>query len=179
MTPQIFVASFEDLTALVIMQLDESNRVGFLTFQALRDYVEDGAVWIAWGTLAGQQRPVGYLISPIPKRHLAAESLQPIIQCVVAAPHRRQGIASALLECVEYDARVRGSVGLQARCRADLQANSFWAAQGFIKIDQEHTRTARGHAINVWRKPLQKRIPHWFAFRRLRSEPKPADPGGQ
>jgi hypothetical protein len=48
--------------------------------------------------------------------------------------------------------RVPGAVAIQARCPADLAANTWYERRGFALVSREVTRSGRD--INLWQLPL-------------------------
>lgn len=177
------LATQSDLPELIALQAANSNSLGFLTAFALSDYIGLHAVWIAQVISANGPQvyneawfPAGYIISARSRRYAPAQSLQPIMQCVVERTQRRKTIGTALVHAVEQDARARGVIGLQARVAARLPANHFWLNRGFVLIDHQTTGNRRRRALLTWRKPLTKKIPRWFADANHRHEPAPTRP---
>jgi hypothetical protein len=142
---------------VIAAQATHSNTVGFLTRRTLADYCDSNRILIA--TL--DSVPVAYLAgNPLLRWQ---PLLRPITQIVVAAPAQRRHIATQLIHAHTAAAVAAGQTGLQAICRADLDANAFWRARGFIKICYLTPKTARRVPLIVWRLPLTRNIPIWFA----------------
>jgi ribosomal-protein-alanine N-acetyltransferase len=73
----------------------------------------------------------------------------------VAADHRRSGVASALLERVEQEARRRHSERLLLEVREDnAAACAFYAARGFVEINRRTRYYSDGTTAVVLAKAL-------------------------
>lgn len=159
----IRIATAADLTFVLHLQRKFSNQVGFLPTPAVEQYLAKTAITIA--TENGE--PAGYLLG----NHALSWQplLRPITQAAVCfdAQRRRHGLQ--LIHTVEADAIAAGQLGLQANCREDLDANAFWRAAGFVAICRLKPDNARGRPVIVWRKPLTRKLPLWFAAPPLRA----------
>jgi len=73
----------------------------------------------------------------------------------VAAPHRRTGLASGLLDRVEHEALTRYADRLLLEVREDNHvACAFYAARGFTEIDRRPRYYADGTTAVILRKEL-------------------------
>lgn len=153
----IRVATLNDLRFVRDLQARNSNLVGFLPSLALLRYVTAGHVLLA----ALDRQPVAYLLG---RPALAWQPLlRSITQICVAETCRRSGIARLLIARTITDAIGQSQAGIQACCRQDLEANAFWASEGFVKICYMAPQNARNCDVICWRKPLIKKLPLWFA----------------
>lgn len=157
MKTRIRYATLTDYPAIQALQRAFSNQIGFVTRQALRDYIAARSIRIA----TQNDRPIGYLLGRL------SLSWQPllaqIIQIAVDPGHARTHVATQLLATFVKHTQATHKVGIQAICREDLAANRFWQARGFKPICHLTPNNARKKALIVWRLPLVTKLPIWFA----------------
>ncbi len=72
------------------------------------------------------------------------------IREIIAHPPGR-GVGTAMLDALTQTPRARCIV---AKCPANLEANRWYAARGFVLIRSETTRSGRG--LNTWRLDLSR-----------------------
>lgn len=154
---EIRTATPADLNFVLHLARQFSNNVGFIPRSAIDEYLDRQAITIAFEN--GQ--PAGYLLGN--PRLKWQPALRPISQAAIAYDAQRRRHGYALIAKLETEARAAGQAGLQAICRTDLEANLFWQAAGFVKICHLRPDTARKRDLIVWRKPLIKKLPLWFA----------------
>lgn len=106
-----------------------------------------GALYLVAGT--DGDRLVGYAAASL---FADVSELQRI---AVASEHRRTGVASALLERVEHEARRRYAERLLLEVREDnAAACAFYAARGFVEIDRRRAYYSDGTTAVVLAKEM-------------------------
>ncbi len=145
---RIRLATADDETAILYLAKLESNRVGFLPRQAIRDRIASADATVA----ECDGRTVGYLIGR--PRLKCAPWVRPVTQLVVDPDFRRRGIASNLIVDLARVAIANGQSALQAWTRVDLPAVQLWAALRFHSIAERPPRNARNRAAVLFRLPL-------------------------
>lgn len=153
----IRTASLNDLAFLDHLQKTYTNCLGFLPRVALEWYAETAHVRLA----EENGQAAGYILGH--HRLRWQPLLRPIYQAAVAMDATRRHHGLALLAVIEAEARAAGQIGLQANCAAELEANEFWKAAGFIPIACLTPINRRGRDLICWRKPLVRNVPSWFA----------------
>lgn len=146
-----------DVKFLIHLQREYPNAIGFLPTQALENYLQAGRVKIT--TENGEA--AGFILAGRALRWQPL--LRPIYQAAVAMDATRRHHGLALLADIEAEAKAAGQIGLQANCAAELEANEFWKAAGFVAIGIMTPDNARRRDIICWRKPLTRSLPTWFA----------------
>ena len=150
-------ATTQDVKFLEHLQRVYPNAIGFLPRMALDHYTAAGCAKIA----IENGDPAGFILGS--KRLRWQPLLRPIYQAAVAMDATRRHHGLALLAEIEAEARAAGQLGLQANCAAELEANEFWRAAGFIAIACLTPPNARKRDVICWRKPLATRVPLWFS----------------
>jgi hypothetical protein len=131
--------------------------LGFLSTAALAAKIERGHVTIAETTTG----LAGYAITSNALRWQPL--LRSITQIAIVPGQQRRHTAAALIAQQVAAANADSQVGIQAICRADLDANQFWKCLHFVPICYLTPDTARRQPLIVWRLPLVTEIPLWFA----------------
>lgn len=83
----------------------------------------------------------------------ADERLAYIVGAAIPEDARRRRLAESLVEDFIRQAARTSKTIVQAICRCDLAANSFWSACGFVPCFARNTFATRGHKSIVWRRP--------------------------
>jgi hypothetical protein len=93
------------------------------------------------------------------KRSLTSQpSTAAIIQAAVRMDAQRQRVGLELVKKIEDEAIAQGRTILQAACRADLEANSFWKAAGFVAVATKAGGKKFHTEVILWRKALSEGI---------------------
>lgn len=150
-------ATQKDRSFLESLQRKFSNQIGFLPAQAIDAYIEIGAYTIA----LENDQPAGFILSRPSLRWQPA--LASVTQAAVAMDAQRRHIGLALLNRIVSQLVPGQTTGIQAVCRIGLEANEFWHAAGFTPICHLRGENARKKDLIVWRMPITKKIPLWFA----------------
>jgi len=81
--------------------------------------------------------------------HLRRDGQVTIREIIVLPECQRKGIGQEMLDALR---RIPGASSVFAKCPADLPANGFYQATGFVWEGTEMTRT--GRKLNLWRLTL-------------------------
>ena len=145
-----------DLPYVTHLQKIHSNAVGFLPTKALEWYIDAGHLRV----ITENDDPAGYIVARPKFRWNNA--MAPLTQTAIDFSAQRRHLGLALVLQHARIARERGQVAVQAMCRADLDANLFWSAAGFVEIGRYQPDNKRNQPIICWRKQLSARTPAWF-----------------
>lgn len=128
-----------------------TDQLGFLPQLALEWYADRGLVW----RIRENDDPAGFLVARLD--YSADPRLAGIIQAAIDfhAQRRRNGLA--LVEHAAAMATAAGKTVMQCWCAADLPANEFWRAAGFIATTTRPGGKSRNRKLILWRRPLDQR----------------------
>jgi len=103
---------------------EDYEALGFLSFQAINDYVEDGNYVIQTDD---RGRRLGYIL------HGPIRYGQPvtIVQHCIVNDFRRRGNGAVALAEVVRRGHARSASLIRLRCATELDALGFWQSQGF------------------------------------------------
>ena len=90
----------------------------------------------------------GEVVGALLGNHCVQKPQSTVYEIAVADDYRREGIAS---ELAEKFAEESPHDKLVAKCPVELEANRFYAATGWTKIDRED---GKNRALNVWEKKI-------------------------
>lgn len=128
-----------DLDRVDLLATPNRATLGFLTREALREYLKQGGVI---GAEAPNGCLIGYLLfAEYPDRFRVA-------QLCVAETHRRQGVAKELIEALKR--RKTTQLVVKLWCRRDFPANRIWGKLGFTPLDEKAGRSASGKPLHLW-----------------------------
>lgn len=153
----LLTAAQSHLPAILQIQRNCSNEVGFLPAQAIAQHIEQSHVRIV--TL--DSHVLGYLLGRLSLSW--QPELSTITQIAVSRTSRRSHIGSMLLADRIAQSITAARIGIQACCLANLPANEFWRRNGFVCICYMSPKNARRRDVICWRLPLTRKIPLWFA----------------
>ncbi len=137
----VSLATPDDLPYIVWLQKRWSHAVGFLTRATLRSYLEDRRVII----LHRNALEAGYLAY----RHTHRGILR-IIQTAVDHDLLRSTLGSQALSMLVAIATHQHASIIRLKCRANLDANRFWNASGFLMTAILDVANTRGHPLLEW-----------------------------
>ncbi len=146
--PAVRAARTADLSFITALQARFSNQLGFLPRTALAEYVDAGRVTLVFDN----DTAAGYLLGRRLLRSVPA--VAPLIQTAICYDAQRRTLGLQLVEHAAATAQADGRSVLQAWCRADIPANAFWQAAGFIPIARRVTANARRQPLILWRRLL-------------------------
>ena len=128
----------------IALHRKNSEQLGLLPADRMRDYVERGQVFTAdeGGDVCG------YLIAGM-KAPWAR-----VWQACVEYTLRGLGHGAVMVAKLETEAKTRGCIGITLRCRDGLDSNLFWQALGFELQYQVEGGARRGKPLNVWAKRI-------------------------
>lgn len=149
-------ATAADLLYVQHLQKMHSNAVGFLPTAALQWYIREQHLRL----ITENDEPAGYIVARPKFRWNSL--MAPLTQTAIDFSAQRRHLGLALVLQHARAARDRGQVAVQAMCRADLDANHFWHAAGFVEIGRYAPDNTRKQPIICWRKQLSARTPAWF-----------------
>jgi len=155
-TPTIRPATVDDLRFVDHLQAAHSNKLGFLPRMALEWYLENNCVT----TIDENDTPAGYLLGR--KKFRWQPQLRPITQAAVCMDAMRRHLGLSLVGKVVQEASLAGQLGVQAMCRADLEACDFWRAAGFVEIGRYSPANARRQDMICYRRILTTTPPEWM-----------------
>ena len=128
-----------DLKAVDKLRKRYSQTLGFLTSEALLDYLKKGGV-LGVKTDVGQL--VGYLL------YGAYPSYFRITHLCVAEEYRNQGIARRLVNHLKKTADTQKVIRLT--CRRDFLANDLWPTLGFVPLGEKPSQSKEKHSLIIW-----------------------------
>jgi N-acetylglutamate synthase-like GNAT family acetyltransferase len=143
-TTKIEIATDQDLQTILELQRRFSNQLGFIPAPALRQHLETGNILRA----DENDCAAGYLLH---RRMTRQKFVHQIAQTAIFQDAQRRHHGLALLRAIETTTKADI---LQAWCAADIEANTFWRAAGFICIGRRAAKNARGRELLLWRRPL-------------------------
>ena len=140
----------ETLTVADLPTVDElmkrnSSTLGFLTSEALRQFLDDGHVLGAMdhgGSLGA------YLLYASYRDYIR------VVHLCVDERLRRRGVAERLFCALKRTATTQYEIRLH--CRNDYPAQSLWKALGFVAFGEKPGRSARGTTLTAWRYALRE-----------------------
>ena len=86
--------------------------------------------------------PCGFIVHGPPKKGYVH-----IWQTAVQVDARRRAAATAMLDSLKLNARLKNAHTILLRCRSDLQSNEFWQASGFLRYATSPAGRCRGGLI--------------------------------
>ncbi len=152
----IRIARAADRCFIDSLQKRFSNQLGFLPDQALREYIDASRVLLA----LENGEPAGYVITR--PRLNSARWCRPLTQVAVCMDAQRRHIGLQLLDRVSLDAHNDLLEGLQCWVRDGIDAVAFFKTADFSLIGTRDSENARGRRLLLFRKPLQRFLPHGF-----------------
>lgn len=129
------------------LQSENSHALGFLPFEALRQAIELGRVFLCYEN----DDPAGYLIHGPAKKH------SKIYQVCVAEDARRIEHGTALVEAFHRVCLAADAHDLTLHCAEDLPANRFWQELGFEPAGQRCKRADGRRMQNRYRIDLPEK----------------------
>ena len=126
-----------------LMKLN-SNTLGFLPSQALRDYFKSEGVL---GAKSSKGQLVGYLL------YASQFSRIRIAQLCVSSEFKGRGIAKKLIESLVDSTTTQTEITL--RCRRDYPAHNMWPKLRFVPIGEISGRAKSGSLLTCWCRPLR------------------------
>ena len=145
---EIRTATPADFAFVRSLQARNSNAVGFVPIEGVRNYLAAGCITIT----RENDDQAGYLLAR--PRVAGAPFIRPIVQAAVCFDARRRRHALSLVDDLARAAFISGQLLLQCWCREELEANDFWQAAGFIAVARRHQGAKRGRPCILWRRPL-------------------------
>lgn len=132
-----------------VKRLADAHReeLGFHTRQSYVDSVGRGEII----TASAGRRVVGFV-----RFHKRRDSRATIYEIATAPERRRKGIARRLLAAVVEECRKRYARVLKLSCPAELPANAFYEAVGFVRTSPR-SRPGRLRPLIEWQMPI---LPH-------------------
>jgi uncharacterized protein len=162
--PTIRPLTAEDLPAVAALNAAEVPRLGPLEHDALAAHAARCDVALVAATDAGEL--AGFVLALGPGHDYASVNYRWFLarggaflyvdRIAVAAPFRRQGIASALYDTVDAHARAGGRA--EVTCEINVRPSNpgslaFHAARGFVEVGQQDT-SAGAIRVALLAKPL-------------------------
>ena len=133
------------------LQKKNAEALSFYPRQVFERESERGRIFL--GLLNGD--PSGYLYVGAPNADVKCH------QVAIQYDARRRLYGAALVAEMEAYAIESGAFTITLRCGFDLDANSFWKAQGYDVVGIQDGGVRRMRKINIWRKVLS---PELFIF---------------
>lgn len=149
---KVLIAQARHASFVRDLQKRFSNQLGFLPGTAIDQYIAARRVLL----ICDNGEPAGYLLGP--SRLASIPSVVPLVQTAICFDAQRRTLGLQLVEAAAARAVTDGRSLLQAWCRADLTANSFWLAAGFVPIAQRRTTNARRQPLILWRRPVTANV---------------------
>lgn len=144
----IHIATEKELQYVIHLQKKFTNELGFLPYDALREYLLRKQIKI------GEENsdPAGYLLfRPISTQQ---KFVATIVQAAVQMDSRRRHLGLNLVQSLVEEAAANGSRILQCWCAADIEAREFWKSAGFIEVARKDPANTRGRELILYRKAL-------------------------
>ena len=155
-------SSIADAAFIDKMQRDNSYAVGFIQRTVWDRYVFGGERNFVAFVCEANHDPVGYVLVTPGRAHGDRVKIQ---QVAIRDDARRLAYGSLLVEVVSGLCRDLGRVGVTLRCRADLEANTFWSALGFRRYGVwdkgriNHVGMKASEDIYLWALDLYEQVP--------------------
>ena len=144
----IRLATPKDLLFIRDLQRRFTNQIGFIPSAGVERELNRGRILL--GAINNQE--AGFLLT-IP--HLTSQPCTTaIIQTAVRLDAQRLSLGSELVNTLARTARDQGNTILQAWCKANLEANLFWQAQGFTAVATRNGGNGKHVPHILWRQPL-------------------------
>ena len=134
-----------DIDAVDRLRKANSETLGFLPREALRDYLEKGR---GLGAKRGDGSLAAYILFANRRADVRVTHL-----CVGCAL-RGKGLARKLMERLATNSRNQGLLSLELHCRRDFQAHAMWQKLGFIPWGEKPGRASSGTTLTLWRRKL-------------------------
>ena len=134
----------DELDAVDGLMILNSNTLGFLPRQALRDYFNSEGVL---GAKSSKGQLVGYLL------YASQFSRIRIAQLCVSSEFQGRGIARKLIESLVNSTTTQTEITL--RCRRDYPAHNMWPKLRFVPIGEISGRAKSGSVLTCWCRPLR------------------------
>jgi len=131
-------AKLEDLEEIKIIADKNRNKLGFTPRGMLIKYIKRGEVYVA----ELNKKVLGFICF-----HHCKDGWTTIYKICVIEEHRRKGFGKALLKAVEKEAQK-----IRLKCPAEIEANNFYAALGYICTGVEK---GRKRYIAIWKKVIK------------------------
>ena len=138
------------------LQSKNKHALGFLPFEALRQAISLGRVFLAYEN----DQPAGYVIHGQPRQQAK------IFQVVIEDDARRFEHGTALIEAVRQVMVHAKAHTLSLHCADDLEANEFWKAIGFQFTGQRCRRKDKKRSQNRYEVELPQKAIDLLAWRR-------------
>lgn len=152
----ITIASSAELSYVTSLANDFRNQIGFLPRAALAWYIEQHLCLLAYENGAA----AGYVLGR--PRFRWQPLMRPITHAAVQMDAQRRSHGLALVARVCDVAARSGQIAVQAMCRSDLDANSFWPAAGFVKIGSYDPISRDRQPVICWRRFLTNHRAPWL-----------------
>ena len=136
--------SSTELDSVNLLMMQNTKALGFLPFQALRDFLLNGTVLGA--TTDKDATLVGYLL------YARYSSRIRIVHLCVSDEFRGLNIATLLFDELKSISTTQCVITLT--CRRDFPAHHLWPKLGFIPVGEVVGRSAAGHLLTRWEHKL-------------------------
>lgn len=149
-----------DLPGVLSLARRETETIGFLTRQALREYVGRGGLLVVhdvagWMTGSGG-RVVGFAVWRLSHGRRQIHAALPtgrhakLIQVCVHPAFRGRGVGRSLVSAVVRAARRRRCEFVSLWCADDLRSNGFYDHLGFRRRGSREGGARRSRVHNLW-----------------------------
>ena len=135
-----------DADAVDELMKDNSQTLGFLPRQAIDSFLRDDGTERVLGATTPDGQLLGYMI------YAAYPDRFRIAHLCVSRHFRGHGIARRFIETLKQNATTQKDMRLH--CRRDYPANAMWPKLGFVPLGERPGRSAAGHILTFWRRPL-------------------------
>ena len=149
MNPRIEALTVADLPLVDELMKRNSSTLGFLTGEALRQFLDAGHVLGAkddGGSLGA------YLL------YASYPDYIRVVHLCVDEQVRRQHVAERLFRALKRSAKTQYEIRLH--CRNDYAAQHLWKALGFVAIGEKPGRSASGTTLTAWQYALREPRQH-------------------
>lgn len=134
----------DDLSFITGLMRENSGALGFIPSTTVEtQYLAKGRYVIQRDQ---RGRKTGYVLHGAP----TPGGLLTIAQAVIEYDFRESGHGRAAVEEVIARAVATNCRAIKLRCAEDLEANHFWAAMGFKRVNTLHPNNTRQRAIHVY-----------------------------
>jgi GNAT superfamily N-acetyltransferase len=131
-------ASPDDLAPVKHLADQHRHELGFVLLPSLREQIDKGEMLVA--VQAGQV--VGFV-----DYHIRRDNQLTLYHIAVHPDWQRHGLGRMLLNSLETIARAKECGFILLKCPTDLDANEFYATQGYTLRE---TSNGRKRPLNVW-----------------------------
>lgn len=125
----------------------ERETIGFLPAPRVRQLAGAGGLELQ----RENGEACGFLLT---SRSRSQPHVSLILQACVCVDARRRQHALEAVDRLAARAARTGATILQAKCATDLEAQLFWAAAGFLAVDEVEGGAWRDRRLTVWRRAL-------------------------